>query len=97
MVWLVTQNSAEQMFDYARLVLEKAYALNPGNKDHPANLGRLFSLWARRANGGQARLEQAIELFEIARRIAPNDAALLNELATNLAYRRTHRRRRGPL
>ena len=85
-LWLLGKNSTEQMFEYARLVLEQAYAINPTNKDHPANLGRLFSLWGRRANGGTDKLEQSVEWFEVARRIAPNDATILNELATNLAY-----------
>ncbi len=84
--WLLQENSAQQMLQYAHLVLERAFALNPGNKDHSANLGRLHALWARRANGGQPHLDQAIEWFEVARRIAPNDAAILNELATTYAY-----------
>lgn len=85
-LWLLTNNSAEQILDYARLVLERAFALNPGNKDHPANLGRLHVLWGRRVNGGTPELERAVEWFEAARRVAPNDATILNELATNLAY-----------
>lgn len=83
---LLRNNSTEQLLDYARLVLERAAQLNPANKDHPANLGRLHSLWARRANGGPDHLQRAVEWFEAARRIAPNDAAILNELATTLAY-----------
>jgi tetratricopeptide (TPR) repeat protein len=66
--------------------LERAFALNPLNKDHPANLGRLLSLWGRRANGGEEKLQQAAEWFEVAHRIAPNDATILNELATTMAY-----------
>jgi tetratricopeptide (TPR) repeat protein len=85
-VRLIRDNSTEQMLDYARLVLEHAFALNPYNKDHPANLGRLYSLWARQAHGGPAYFDRAAESFETARRIAPNDAAILNELATTLAY-----------
>ncbi len=84
--WLLQENSVEQMLQYADLVLRRAFELNPGNKDHPANLGRLHSLWARRANGGATHLQQAIEWFEIARRVAPNDAAILNELATTYTY-----------
>lgn len=83
---LLTKNSTEQLLNYARLILEHAYALAPENKDHPANLGRLYSLWARRANGGQPMMQKAVDSFEAARRIAPNDATILNELATTLAY-----------
>lgn len=85
-VGLLRNNSTEQLLDYARLVLERAFTLNPYNKDHPANLGRLYSLWARQARGGPAYLDRAVESFETARRIAPNDAAILNELATTLVY-----------
>ncbi|HEX6292849.1 MAG TPA: tetratricopeptide repeat protein [Herpetosiphonaceae bacterium] len=84
-VELLQKNSTEQLLRYAELVLERAFEINPGNKDHPANLGRLHSLWARRVNGGQEHFQQAIEWFTVAHRIAPNDAVILNELATNLA------------
>ena len=80
--WLLRDNSAEQMLRYTQMVLEQAWRLNPSNKDHPANLGRLMSLWARRAGGGAPKLQEAAEWFETARRIAPNDANLANELAT---------------
>lgn len=85
-VGLLRNNSTEQLLDYARLVLERAFTLNPYNKDHPANLGRLYSLWARQARGGPAYLDRSVESFETARRIAPNDAAILNELGTTLVY-----------
>jgi tetratricopeptide (TPR) repeat protein/O-antigen ligase len=84
-VRLVQSNSVEQMLEYARIVLERAAQLNPGNKDHSANLGRLHSMWARRAGGGAEHYSQAIEAFERAHRIAPNDVVILNELASNLA------------
>ncbi len=84
-VQLLTKNSTEQLLHYAELVLKRAFELNPGNKDHPANLGRLHSLWARRVNGGPQHFQQAIDWFAVAHRIAPNDAVILNELATNLA------------
>jgi tetratricopeptide (TPR) repeat protein len=82
---LLRKNSTEQLLHYAELVLQRAFQLNPGNKDHPANLGRLHSLWARRVNGGPEHFQRAIESFEVAHRIAPNDAVIINELATNLA------------
>jgi tetratricopeptide (TPR) repeat protein len=82
---LLRKNSTEQLLHYAELVLQRAFQLNPGNKDHPANLGRLHSLWARRVNGGAEHFQRAIEWFEVAHRIAPNDAVIINELATNLA------------
>jgi tetratricopeptide (TPR) repeat protein len=82
-------NSVEQLMQYGEIILERAQQLNPGNKDHPANLGRLHSAWARRAVGTDAertaQYELAAQGFAQAHRIAPNDAAILNELATTQA------------
>ena len=77
-------SSAEQLLEYARLVLERAYALNPGNKDHPANLGRLQALWYGFRNE-QAHLDASLQWYERAHAIAPNDVVILNEWATTLA------------
>ena len=85
MKWLADENTTEQMLEYARLVLERAVVINPGNKDHPANLGRLHAQWAQLPNAGPPYRQRAIEWFERAHKIAPNDATILNEIATNLA------------
>ncbi len=77
-------NSVEQLLEYARLVLERAQRLNPGNKDHSANLGRLFALWYN-LNQDPAKLESALRWYDEAHRVAPNDVVILNEWATNLA------------
>ena len=77
-------NSVEQLLEYARLVLERAQRLNPGNKDHSANLGRLFALWFN-LNQDPAKLESALQWYEQAHRVAPNDVVILNEWSTNLA------------
>jgi tetratricopeptide (TPR) repeat protein/O-antigen ligase len=78
--------SAEEFLEYARLVLERAYALNPGNKDHPANLGRLHALWYG-LRQDPAHLQAALRWYEQAHAIAPNDVVILNEWATTLASR----------
>ncbi len=77
-------SSVEQLLEYARLVLERAYALNPGNKDHPANLGRLQSLWYG-FRQEEAHLDASLDWYERAHAIAPNDVVILNEWATTLA------------
>lgn len=82
-------NSVEQLMQYAQIILQRAAQLNPGNKDHPANLGRLHAAWARRATGTDAartaQYQAAVQNFAAAHQIAPNDAAILNELATTQA------------
>jgi tetratricopeptide (TPR) repeat protein len=86
---LFRANSVEQLMQYADIILARAQQLNPGNKDHPANVGRLHSAWARRAVATDAQRAAQYELaaqgFAEAHRIAPNDAAILNELATTQA------------
>ncbi len=77
-------NSVDQLLDYARIVLERARALNPGNKDHSANLGRLFALWHGLRND-PAKLEESLRWYAAAHEVAPNDVVILNEWATTLA------------
>ncbi len=86
---LFRSNSVEQLMQYADIILARAQQLNPGNKDHPANVGRLHSAWARRAVATDAertaQYQAAAQGFAQAHQIAPNDAAILNELATTQA------------
>ncbi|GAC1639201.1 MAG: O-antigen ligase family protein [Herpetosiphon sp.] len=81
---LYQHNSGPQILEYARIVLEEAYRLSPTNKDHSANLGRLFSLWYQIAPD-PGRLQKAIEWYSKAQRIAPNDVVILDEYATTEA------------
>ena len=77
-------NSAEQLLEYARIVLERARDLNPHNKDHSANLGRLQALWYGLHND-PAHLDASLHWYAIAHDVAPNDVVILNEWATTLA------------
>lgn len=77
-------NSVQQLLEYARIVLERAEQLNPGNKDHAANLGRLNSLWYG-LNNDPDRLQQSLKWYERANQVAPHDVVILNEWATTLA------------
>lgn len=79
-------NSVEQLLEYARLVLERARSLSPRNKDHAANLGRLYTLWYG-LHDDPAKLDAALKAYEDAHAIAPNDVVILNEWATTLASR----------
>ncbi len=77
-------NSVEQLLEYARLVLERARELNPGNKDHYANLGRLFALWYGLKND-RVKLDQSLHWYAAAHDVAPNDVVILDEWATTMA------------
>lgn len=77
-------NSVQQLLEYARIVLERAEQLNPGNKDHAANLGRLNSLWYG-LNNDPERLQASLKWYERANQVAPHDVVILNEWATTLA------------
>jgi tetratricopeptide (TPR) repeat protein len=77
-VW--DKNSSEQLLEYARLVLERARDLNPGNKDHYANLGRLFALWYG-FHKDPAKLDQSLSWYAAAHAVAPNDVVILDEWA----------------
>jgi tetratricopeptide (TPR) repeat protein len=63
---------------YAEAVLMRAHELNPLNKDHFANLGRLNSYWSR-WSGDPTRLRAALDWYEQVNKIAPQDVTLLNE------------------
>ncbi len=84
-----------QVLDYARLALEEAQRLNPQNKDHPANLGRLHSSWFRNTEqsdpeGARKHLDAAIEAYKQAHTIAPQDVELTGQWAMLYLYRQEY-------
>lgn len=81
---ILNQTLLETM-SYAEAVLERARELNPLNKDHYANLGRLHSFWYSRLTGDPEQLRQAIGWYEQATEIAPQDVTILNEHASTVA------------
>ncbi len=78
---MYTDNSGPQLLEYARIVLEQAQHLSPTNKDHAANLGRLYNLWYQ-LTPDPTKLQKALEWYGEAARIAPNDVVILDEWAT---------------
>lgn len=68
------------MMSYAEAVLLKAHEINPLNKDHFANLGRLNNYWYGITRDPQ-RLQEALRWYEQVAPIAPNDVTLINERA----------------
>ncbi|GAA5529453.1 hypothetical protein [Herpetosiphon gulosus] len=84
-----------QVLDYARLALEEAQRLNPQNKDHPANLGRLHSSWFRNteqsdSEGARMHLDAAIEAYKQAHTVAPQDVELTGQWAMLYLYRQEY-------
>ncbi|EFO80744.1 TPR repeat-containing protein [Oscillochloris trichoides DG-6] len=80
LVGFIQRSTSLGMLSYAEAVLQRAYQLNPLNKDHAANLGRLNSYWYNLSNDPQ-RLQQALEWYDQVARLAPNDVTLINERA----------------
>lgn len=68
------------MMSYAEAVLLRAHDLNPRNKDHFANLGRLNSYWYSWTSDPE-RLRASLDWYERVTPIAPQDVTLLNERA----------------
>jgi tetratricopeptide (TPR) repeat protein len=68
------------MLSYAEAVLRQARDLNPLNKDHYANLGRLNNFWYGWTQD-TSRLQQAEAWYAQVAAIAPRDVTLMNEHA----------------
>lgn len=77
--------SLQETMSYAQAVLQRAYELNPLNKDHSANLGRLHKFWYSRLDRNAQHLQDALKWYEISRKVAPQDVVIMNEYAGTLA------------
>ncbi len=80
----ISSQSPEALMSYAEAVLKEALALNPLNKDHYANLGRLHNFWYSWSRD-PVHLEAAADWYEQVAEIAPQDVTLINERANVLA------------
>jgi tetratricopeptide (TPR) repeat protein len=76
----IQRETPANLLSFADAVLQRARALNPLNKDHYANLGRLHSYWYRLAQD-RAQLLVALDWYEQVGPIAPQDVTLINERA----------------
>lgn len=83
----VMQRSPLELMGYARAVLERAYELNPLNKDHLANMARMYNFWYQTLSAEQdpELMRQAVEWYRRAHEIAPQDVTILNEYASAVA------------
>jgi tetratricopeptide (TPR) repeat protein len=88
--FIYNQKPLETM-SYASAVLERARQLNPLNKDHYANLGRLHNFWYSRTQDPK-QLEQSIDWYRQAHDIAPQDVVILNEYASAVALMGNYQR-----
>jgi len=79
-VGFVQRTPPNALMSYAQAVLLRAHDLNPLNKDHYANLGRLNSFWYSWTQD-TSRLETAADWYARVEPIAPQDVTLINERA----------------
>lgn len=73
--------SARDITRYAEEALIRADQLYPLNKDHSANLARLYLFWFNRIEQNQSLLDASINWFEQSTNIAPNDVSIINDYA----------------
>jgi tetratricopeptide (TPR) repeat protein len=76
----VVARSPLEVLSYAEAVLHRARELNPLNKDHYANLGRLNNFWYSWIQD-PTRLQESLDWYQQVNKIAPQDVTLINERA----------------
>lgn len=73
--------SARDITLYAEEALLRANQLYPRNKDHSANLARLYLFWFNRIEQDPTLLDSALFWFDQSATIAPNDVSIINDYA----------------
>ena len=73
--------SARDLTRYAEESLIRANLLYPRNKDHSANLARLYVFWFNRIEQDPELLATAAKWFDQSVQIAPNDVSIINDYA----------------
>jgi tetratricopeptide (TPR) repeat protein len=84
-----------ELLSYAQVVLERARQLNPLNKDHYANLARMYSFWFSRFDHNPEQLRQSIDWYRQGHDIAPQDVVIMNEYAGAVALMGSDAQSRG--
>jgi tetratricopeptide (TPR) repeat protein len=74
-----------ETMSYAKVVLDRAKEINPLNKDHYANLGRLHNYWYSRLTQDPEHLRQSVDAYRRGHEVAPQDVVILNEYASAVA------------
>jgi len=91
----VLRQSPMELLSYARVVLEYARDLNPMNKDHYANLARMYNFWYTRFDRNIEQLRLSTEWYEKAHAVAPQDVVILNEYAGSFMLQGNDAQSRG--
>ncbi len=78
---LLRQRDAVELLELAAMALERARELAPLNKDHYANLGRMFLFWHQQDGADRQLLARAESWYRRGAEIAPQDVTILNEWA----------------
>lgn len=73
--------SARDITRYAEESLLRANEIYPLNKDHSANLARLYLFWFNRIEQDPRILDNAVTWFNKSTLIAPNDVSITNDYA----------------
>ncbi len=76
--------TASEATAYAEASLLKAHTLNPLNKDHFANMARLYIFWYTRVEPKPEILQKALQWFHDGIDAAPKDVTILNEYIESL-------------
>jgi tetratricopeptide (TPR) repeat protein len=71
--------SAKDITRYAEAALIKAHTINPLNKDHFANMARMYTFWYTRIEADPSIQRNILTWFADGVRIAPQDVSILNE------------------
>ena len=91
----VLQQSPMMLMSYAEAVLNRAHTINPLNKDHFANLARMYNFWYSRLQRDPAILAKAVDWYKRGVEVAPQDVTILNEYASATALQGNDARSRG--
>jgi O-antigen ligase/tetratricopeptide (TPR) repeat protein len=91
----VQQQSPLALMSYAEAVLLRAHELSPLNKDHFANLARMYNFWFSRLTRDPKLLEQAVDWYRRGSEVAPQDVTILNEYASAVALQANTLRESG--
>jgi tetratricopeptide (TPR) repeat protein/O-antigen ligase len=84
-----------ELMSYAEAVLTRAHDLSPLNKDHYANLARMYNFWYSRLTHDPKLLELAVDWYRRGSEIAPQDVTILNEYASAVTLQGTVLRDQG--
>ncbi len=82
----VGRQTPMQLLAYARIALERARDLAPRNKDHHANIARMYNFWYQvEGQSDKSLMDRSVAAYAQASALAPQDVSILNEYAAAVA------------